>query len=124
MLVGGMALYAALVVPLAPALRSPATVDQVTIRNPHPWKVNVDVSGEPDGGWVGIGSIARDDDQRFEEVLDQGGRWRFAFDYAGTDGGELVLDRADLEASGWQLTVPEEVAVRMEAGGLEPSPPR
>ena len=104
-----------------PATRSPAFIDRVTVVNPQPWSVEVDVTGEERDGVVGIASVGREQSQTVEEVLDQGRSWVFRFSYGGADGGELVIARAQLERAGWKVTVPEEFAARMRAAGMGPS---
>jgi hypothetical protein len=54
-------------------------------------------------------------------VIDQGEQWVFRFTYGGVDGGELVVPRTELEASGWKVTVPQQFAERMRAAGVGPS---
>jgi hypothetical protein len=104
-----------------PAIRPPVFVDRVTVVNPQPWSVEVDVRGEERDGVVGIASVGREQTQTVEDVLDQGRLWIFEFSYGGADGGELVIGRAQLERAGWKVTVPDEFASRMRAAGMGPS---
>lgn len=50
----------------------PARVDQVTIDNPHPWLVNVDVTGSDRDGRLGIGTVSRNSEKSFTGIIDQG----------------------------------------------------
>ncbi len=125
---GGALAVVAVVVALAfvllvmmPALESPAHVGHVTVDNPHEWAVSVEVAGEKRDSWVGLGTVDRQSSHTFEEVLDQGPRWRFRFSYGGADGGELTISREELERGGWKLTVPDTFPDRMRAAGLSPS---
>jgi len=120
--VASATLWLAIVVPLHPLLRGPSFVDEITVDNPHEWEVNIDVSDHRRDGWVGIGRVAREEVQTFEEILDQGQQWVFQFDYAEVAGGELTVNRSELERSGWSITVPDDFARRMRAAGVNPSP--
>ena len=106
---------------VAPAIRAPAFVDRVTVVNPHPWRVEVDVTGSQRAGVVGLVSMGRERTQILEDVMDQGPSWVFRFSYGGVDGGALVVSRAALEQARWTITVPEEFAARMREAGMGPS---
>ncbi|MDQ4089069.1 MAG: hypothetical protein M3163_02010, partial [Actinomycetota bacterium] len=56
------------------------------------------------------------------EVTDQGDVWVFRFDSQGATGGELRLTRAQLEASGWTVSIPAEVGRRLADAGAPPTP--
>ncbi len=116
-----MAALALLVI--MPATRLPSFVDGVTIVNPHPWSVDVDVTGAPRDGAVGLGGVGPDRTQAFTEVIDQGATWIFTFAYAGANGGELSISRTELERARWTITVPDEFTARMRAAGMVPSTP-
>jgi hypothetical protein len=123
-----MALIAAAVAVLAllvvmPATRLPSFVDRVTIVNPHPWSVHVDVTGDGRDGRVALAGVGPERTRTVTAVIDHGETWIFEFAYGGADGGELVVNRAELEDAGWRITVPEEFAARMRAAGMEPSTP-
>jgi hypothetical protein len=120
LLAAGVGLVAALGV-LFLAMDAPPHVERVTINNPHEWSAAVEVSDERQQGWVGLGIVNKGVTHPFEEVLDQGRTWVFRFSYAGVDGGELRVSRADLQRSGWKIAVPDEFATRMREAGLEPS---
>ena len=66
-----------------PALRLPAHVDEVTIDNPHEWPASVEVTDQDRDGWVGVGTVGREIEHGFLEVVDQGEIWIFRFSYAG-----------------------------------------
>jgi hypothetical protein len=106
---------------LAPALRAPAHVERLTVDNPTEWRVNVDVSDEEAGGWVGLGSVDRGHRYTFAGVLDQGETWIFTFRYAGQHA-ELRLSRHQLEQAGWQVTVPADLARRLQAAAVPETP--
>ncbi len=120
-LVSAGVLVVAMVALLGSGSRVPSYVDGVTVVNPHQWDVGVDVTGAERDGWLGMGTVDRTASHGFEQVIDQGEKWVFRFSYAGLDGGELVLARSELEASGWKVAVPEQFAEHMRAAGVGPS---
>ena len=105
---------------LLDAMRSPSFVKQVTVENPTVYNLEVDVS---DGrrGWVGLGTVAREETQAFLEVLDHGDTWVFRFAYGGVEGGEVAVRREELARNRWRVRVPDGVRARLAAAGLEPS---
>lgn len=111
----------AIVALLLPGSRLPSYVDDITVVNPHQWDAGLEVTGTERDGWLGMGTVDRNASRRFEQVIDQGEQWVFRFGYAGVDGGELVVPRAELETSGWKVTVPQQFAERMRAAGVGPS---
>jgi hypothetical protein len=107
---------------MAPALRTPADVDEITIDNPHSWSVEITVTDRDRDGWVGIGGAGREREQTFQNVLDQGDTWTFRFAYAG-EYAETRLSRSQLERDNWHVTVPEEFATRLRSAGVLETPP-
>lgn len=104
-----------------PALRLPPYVDSVTVSNPHVWHAEVDV-GRPDGSrWIGLGHVGRENTVTFRSVIDAGDEWTFRFAYGGTEQGQLVVSRAELERSKWTVTIPDTFAARMRAAGESPA---
>ena len=116
----GIAVFAALLVLASPGLRLPAHVDRVTVANPHAWNAEVDVTAASRDGWLGIGSVQRQSEQAFREVLDQGGRWIFRFSYGG-ENVEVTVDRAQLEQTDWRVSVPPSFAEHLIQAGVEQS---
>lgn len=114
---GGIALLMLIV----PTVRLPSFVDAVTISNPHPWHVEIDVDGPDRSGWIGLGGQGRETTQTYQSVIDHGTEWVFRFTHGGIARGELVLSRAQLDEAGWKVTVPEEFAQRLRASGELPS---
>jgi len=111
----------AIVALLLPGSRLPSYVDAITVVNPHQWDAEAEATGTERDGWLGMGMVDRNASRRFEQVIDQGEQWVFRFTYGGVDGGELVVPRTELEASGWKVTVPQQFAERMRAAGVGPS---
>ena len=125
---GGLAAWAALA--LSPLLLvgrltggEPSFVAEVTVVNPLVYKVNVDVKAPGDDGWSDLGTVRRETAKTIEQVVDEGLRWTFRFTYGGELGGEMTVDRSQLRADGWRVTVPAEVGDRLRQAGLRPSAP-
>jgi hypothetical protein len=119
----GLSLAIALLVGLrlAPALEVGPFIPRLTVDNPTPFAVNLQVAGPPGQGSSDVGTVGRETQDVVEQVLDAGDRWVFRFSYGGVDAGEVELSRAVLRAAGWRLSVPPEVAGRLAAAGLTPS---
>ena len=100
---------------------SPSFVDRVTIVNPTPYQINVEVSGAGRDIGIGLGAVPREQTKTFEDVLDQGDQWIFRFFAAGFNGGEVSVSKEDLLRGQWKLTVPGAVAERLAAAGASPS---
>ena len=118
-----VALTAALFALATAALRGPTFVDRVAVANAHPYCVGVDV-GRDDGSWLGLTTAGPGGETAVEKVADRGDRWTFRFSAGGVDGGEVRLDRAELEAADWKVAVPDLAGERFRAAGLGPCPRR
>jgi hypothetical protein len=93
----------------------------VTVENPSPYIINVEVTGAERGGWFDVGSVRRENRQTFEQTPDLGDQWVFRFSYGGVDAGGLTVSRAQLAQDGWMITVPAEAAERLREAGLSES---
>ncbi|MEO7443374.1 MAG: hypothetical protein ABIW46_07575 [Acidimicrobiales bacterium] len=105
-----------------PALRVPRHVDQVTVANPHPWSVGVELVDVDDLRRVALGPVGPTSEQRFKEVLDQGVEWVFRFSSAGRSA-DVHRAAPQLEADGWRVTVPAKLAADLRAAGVPVSAP-
>ncbi len=105
----------------ASGLRLPAHVDEVTIDNPHDWPAHIQVTDEDRDGWVGVGTVGRETEQGFLDIVDQGEVWIFRFSYAG-EAVELRVSGAQLEDDDWRVTVPDEFAETLRARGVAAAP--
>ncbi|HEV3400227.1 MAG TPA: hypothetical protein VG078_00245 [Acidimicrobiales bacterium] len=101
----------------------PSFVSEVTVDNPLVYKVNVEVKPGDGGGWTGLGTVRRETSKTVEKVVDQGSTWTFRFTYGRQLGGEMTVNRSELRAAGWRVTVPPEVGDRLRQAGLRPSAP-
>lgn len=100
----------------------PEYVDELTVENGTAFDLRVEVSDEEGETWLIVGTVPADDMKVFSRVIDQGEVWLFRFHGQGRLGGELEVDRSQLESDGWRLVVPESVAEELRAQGVLPPP--
>ena len=86
-------------------LRSPATVDEVSITNPTDYHIAVEVRGSR-GGWMHLSTVPRHGTITVSEVIDQGETWIFRLTAQGRRASEFRTDRRELEAAGWAANIP------------------
>jgi hypothetical protein len=120
-LVAALLIAAAFVFVVLPRLGLPGTVEQLTVENPHAWRVNVDVTGADRDGWHSLGVLGPASTRVFEAVVDQGDVWTFEFAYAGI-AVELTTSSEALETAGWILRVPDDFAAALAAANVPPTP--
>ena len=94
---------------------------RITVENPLPFLVNVEVAGAERDGWLDLASINRGRIRIVEEVLDQGDEWVFRFSYGGVQAGEVVIGWDELAREDWRITAPRAVADRLREAGLSES---
>ena len=100
----------------------PKTVARMTFENPTAYALDIEVSSGAADGWTSAGSVRQRSTAEVSEVIDQGDVWVFRFDSQGESGGELQLSRTELEASGWRVSIPDEVGARLALAGAPPTP--
>ncbi len=93
----------------------------VTVENPSPYIINIEVTGAERDGWFDVGRVRRENRQTFEHTPDPGDQWVFRFSYGGVDAGELTVSRDQLARDGWRITVPSEAAERLREAGIPES---
>jgi hypothetical protein len=103
-------------------LAEPARVDRLTITNPSEYDISVDMTSGESGTWLPFAVVGQRSTRDYQQVLDQGDSWVFAFRSQGRDGGEVTVTRADLAAAGWKLTVPDSAIDRFRQDGAPASP--
>jgi hypothetical protein len=104
------------------AVRLPATVDRVTLVNPTPYTLDIDVKGGPGRAWTPVGVVEERSTQVAEEVLDQGDQWVFRFQGQGAESEELRFTRRQLEEANWTFEIPPTVTDRLTIAGAPPNP--
>ncbi len=97
------------------------TYRQLTVENPAPYIINVDVTSAERDGWLHVGIVRREGRQTFEGLADPGDQWAFRFSYGGAAVGELSVSRDQLAREGWTITVPAEAAERLRHAGVSES---
>jgi len=100
----------------------PKTISRITFENPTVYALDIEVSPGTETGWTSAGSVRQQSTADVQEVIDQGDVWLFRFDSQGLSGGQLRLTRADLETSGWHVSIPVEVGTRLAEEGAPPTP--
>ena len=98
------------------------TVARITFENPTVYALTIEVSPGDGSGWMTAGFARQNATTEVHEVNDQGDVWVFRFDSQGATGGELRLTRAELDASGWTVSIPAEVGQRLADAGAPPTP--
>lgn len=102
---------------------NPSRVAELRVDNPTAFEIGIEVRGSGRGwmpvSWVGPGAT-----RQVEAVIDQGETWTFRFSGQGRAAGELTMTRAELDAGGWRLTVPDRAGAMLAASGAPPSPRR
>ncbi len=98
------------------------TVARITFENPTVYALTIEVSPGNGRRWMTAGFARQNATTEVHEVTDQGDEWIFRFDSQGATGGELRLTRAELEASGWTVSIPAEVGQRLAEAGAPPTP--
>lgn len=104
------------------ALRGPAFVEEVGVRNPSEYDMGVWISGGDGSGRIALAAAAQRATTVTQRVIDQGDAWIFHFEAQGLRGGELRITVRDLEQAGWVVTVPDDVIRRLREAGAPPSP--
>lgn len=115
------AIGVAALIAVARLVQSDVSYVRLTIENPLPYLVNVEVAGATRDGWLDLAAVDRGRTSVVEEVHDQGDEWVFRFSYGGVEAGELVMRRDQLVNDGWKITVPTAVADRLREAGLSES---
>lgn len=100
----------------------PENVDELTVENGTDFNLRVEVSDEEGETWLIVGTVGAGEMKVFSRVIDQGEVWVFRFHGQGRLGGELGVDRSQLESERWRLVVPESVADELRAQGVLPPP--
>ena len=116
-----IAIAAVLVVGIV-LLAGPARVDRLTVANPTDYDLSIRLAPSTDGAWLPFAVMGASSTRQFRDVVDQGDTWVFHFRAQGRDAGDLTISRADLKASGWQVTIPDSVVTRLRQLGVPTSP--
>ncbi len=97
-------------------------VDGVTIVNDTEYSANIDVASKAGDGWLLVTSVEPQSTTVVEEVIDQGEKWIFRFDYVGRYDQEVEISRRELEQNGWTIEVPQSFEQRLRELKVSPPP--
>lgn len=95
--------------------RSMPARDDVTVVNRSGATVTLDATDRSRDGWVGVGSVDAHDRITAQDVIDQGDVWVFRLMVGPDRIGEIRRTAAQLEASGWKLSIPADAADSLPA---------
>ncbi|HVM66749.1 MAG TPA: hypothetical protein VMU14_17910 [Acidimicrobiales bacterium] len=99
---------------------TPRMVRHVTVRNTTPYEVTIQASSTAAGSVTPLGIVPREATETFSDVIDAGPTWYFHVTCSGVGAGTMTRTRAELAASGWQVTVGPDAEARCRAAGLVP----
>jgi hypothetical protein len=102
-------------------LRSPDTIDTISVTNPTDYDIRVEVRGA-EGGWMPMSTAQRDTTTVVDDVIDQGPAWTIRFTAQGQQAGQLEIRRPALEAAGWEIEVPASTEEVLRDAGAAPPP--
>jgi hypothetical protein len=102
---------------------TPRMVRHVVVHNTTPFEVTIQASSTPGGSVTPLGIVPREATETFSDVIDAGPVWYFHVACSGTGAGTMTRTRAELAASGWQITVGPDAEARCRAAGLVPVEP-
>jgi hypothetical protein len=114
--VGGL-LALALVLGVLRLVQGPTVVDRVTVNNSTPYAVEISVAGGRGDSGLDLGPVSPQARHAFESVVDQGDRWVVHVTSAGSDGGEFVVRRSDLQRADWVIRIPDGVGAKLGESG-------
>ena len=121
-----LAIFVAVAVVVAvavlPRLTLPAKAPGLTITNGTEYTVMIEAADGAGGGWTPVALVDANRTVLAHELIDRGSTWTLRFTSQGRQVGGYRVDRAELAASGWQYTVPADVAVQLRARGAPASP--
>lgn len=92
-------------------MAGPPFVERITVVNPTPYGVDVELSRTDHGPWLQLGEAEKRSTTVYEEVLDQGATWVVRL--ADGEGGELRFTRAELVHAGWRVEIPAAMEARL-----------
>lgn len=107
---------------LVPKLALPTKVPTLTIDNPSAYTVTIEASNGTDSGWSPVAVVPAQQTTAVTELNDEGPEWSLRFTSQGSQFTGYEVRRSDLAASGWHYSVPDDVAVRLQAQGASISP--
>jgi len=111
--------------PLAVAallFQDPTYAPRVSIDNPSEYDILIGLREAGSASRLPLGVAVQQCVTSFEAVLDQGSTWVVDFESQGRSGGQISVDRDQLERDNWTLHVPQSAIDALRANGA-PDPP-
>lgn len=100
----------------------PAKVDRLTVENPTPWELTVELGSGSAGEWTTLAVVPPKDSRTVRDVLEQGDTWALRFGVGGRDSDVIRVSRPDLRGDGWKVTVPRSVAESFRSQDVPTTP--
>lgn len=98
---------------------APTYAEDLSVENPNEYPVQVQTRGSDSQGWLSVGTVPAGQTYDPQHVLDQGETWTFRFSHRDI-AVERTYQRDELDARGWQVTVPDELEQRLQEEGITP----
>lgn len=111
---------AALIAGASVMMADPERVD-ITIENPTPYRVHVEVRPAEGGGRLGLGAVSPGTSMTFPRVIDQGERWLFEYSSGRVDSPPVEMSREAL--TNGAVVIPDSFEEQLRDAGLLPSSP-
>lgn len=103
-------------------LEEPAVVSRITFENPTAYDLTIEATDAEGSGWLPLGTARRKDTTTVERIIDKGDTWIFRFAGQGEQGGELRIERAQLERESWRVRIPDRIGADLAVKGAPPTP--
>jgi hypothetical protein len=103
-------------------LQGPHFVAAVTVDNPSPYAIDLQLTDSSRDGWMLLGVAASQSTLTVNQAVDQGAAWVFRVQSQGVEAGEFVVPRSELVTSGWRIAIPAAVIARLQAQNIPVSP--
>jgi hypothetical protein len=94
-------------------VRGPRFIDQLTVRNPTGFVVDVSASDRHGNDTVPIAALEPHSTTVVESVIDPGDPWILDFRIAGRRVGTQRVSRAQLERGDWRVDIPDAVVAQI-----------
>lgn len=102
---------------------TPTFIDTITVENPTDHPVTVQARAADDGtGWLSLSTVPPQQTVEVEQVHDLGATWALRFSHRDV-AVEATYSRDELDARGWQVTVPDELPQRLREQNIPPPDP-
>jgi len=104
------------------AFDDPTFIDRVSFENQTDYAIRIEVAGADGSTWMPLGVATQHCRTSFDLVIDQGSTWQIRFFAQAREGGQVSVERGDLERSDWTFQIPASVEAEL-ASRQAPLPP-